>query len=299
MQSSIRLIREPLLHFLVIGGVLFTINMLIRSGVTERGDVQRISVTSAEIAWLEKNFRARWLRSPTETELRGLVDDFVRREVLYREALAMGLDRDDEVIRRRMVQKIEFMTEDLAAQVQPTEAELQSYFQENLQKYRIPERRSFSHIYFDLDRGGPQAIARAEQLLANLHASPDSTVEPGELGDRFMLEHDYEELAPTEVARLFGDPFATSLFASEPGTWHGPVASGYGLHLVRVTAVRDSRIPDISTVRDEVLRDHTVTMKQQASEAMFSTLAQKYVIEVDEDAIQALMLSADPEVRNQ
>lgn len=299
MQITIRLLREPLLHFLAIGVVLFAINILIRSSGTDRGDYQRISVTSAEIAWLEKNFRARWLRPPTENELHGLVDDFVRREVLYREALAMGLDRDDEVIRRRLVQKIEFMTEDLAAQVQPTEAELQSYFQENLQDYRIPERRSFIHIYFDLDRGGQQAISRAERLLADLQTSPDSAIEPGELGDRFMLEHAYEELTQQEVERLFGDRFAASLFASESGTWHGPVASGYGLHLVRVTAARDSTIPEFSAVRDDVLRDHAVTVKQQAREAMFSTLAEKYVIEVDEVAIEALVLSADPEVRNQ
>ena len=139
-------LREPLLHFILIGLVLFGISSL----WSNRGSSSEklIAVTSLEVEWLRRNWEARWQRPPTETELRGLVDGFVRQEVLYREAIAMGLDRDDQVVRNRMVQKLELLTDDLAAQAQPAEVELQTYMQENMDRYVIPERRSFTHVYF-------------------------------------------------------------------------------------------------------------------------------------------------------
>jgi hypothetical protein len=293
MQTFTRLLREPLLHFLAIGLALFTAYALLSSGVNGGDGSERIAVTAAEIGWLKQNFQARWLRPPTETELRGLVDDYVRQEVLYREALAMGLDSNDEVIRRRMVQKIEFMTEDLAAQAQPTEAELQTYFQENLDDYLIPERRSFTHIYFDLDRSGQDAVDRAEQLLAELRAAGVEDIDASVLGDRFMLEHDYQIQSRVEVERAFGQRFAASLFELSPGEWQGPIASGYGLHLVQVTEVRKGEVPELAAVRDEVLRDHAAMVKQQAREAMYTTLADQYIIEIDEATIRDMSLVED------
>jgi hypothetical protein len=145
-------LREPLAHFLVLGVALFAGYSLF-SGRAEEKASQRIEVGPSEVEWLSANWEARWQRPPTEAELRGLADDWVRQEVLYREALKLGMDRDDEVIRRRMVQKIEFLTEDLAAQAQPTQAELLAFFQENLDDYRLPELRSFTHIYYTTRSG--------------------------------------------------------------------------------------------------------------------------------------------------
>jgi hypothetical protein len=287
-----RWLREPLLHFLVLGVGLFLLYGSLRPSRDGGEAERRIDITSTEVAWLAENWKARWLRPPTETELRGLVQDYVRQEVFYREALRMGLDRDDEVIRQRMVQKIEFLTEDLAAQAAPAEGDLQAFYRENLDRYRIPERRSFAHIYFNSDRRGhAAAVAAAEQTLAGLPGSPDAPIRAAELGDRFMLQHEFRALSQVEVERLFGPGFATALFDLEPGGWQGPVVSSYGVHLARVAEVVEAAVPEFAAVRDEVLRDFAVGLKERASEAMYSSLAGRYEIDIDEEAIRNLSMS--------
>jgi parvulin-like peptidyl-prolyl isomerase len=252
-----------------------------------------IAVTGLEVEWLRRNWEARWQRPPTETELRGLVDDFVRQEVLYREAIAMGLDRDDQVVRNRMVQKLELLTDDLAAQAQPAEVELQTYMQENMERYLIPERRSFTHVYFNVDRRGEAVVEAAEDVLRQLRANPAAARRAAELGDRFMLQHVYAMQSPSEVARGFGQRFADSLFAVEPGEWQGPIASGYGWHLVLVTDVTESQVPELAQVRNAVLRDYLTWIREQASDALYNGLRQNYEVEIDEEAIRAQSLGGN------
>ncbi len=278
-------LREPLLHFLLIGFALFAVSALWPS--RDSGSEKLIAVTSLEVEWLRRNWQARWQRPPTETELRGLVDGFVRQEVLYREAIAMGLDRDDQVVRNRMVQKLELLTDDLAAQAQPAEVQLQTYMQDNLDRYLIPERRSFTHVYFNIDRRGESVVATAEDVLRQLRANPSAARRAAELGDRFMLAHDYAMQSPSEVARGFGQRFADSLFAVPPGEWQGPVPSGYGWHLVLVTDVTESQVPQLAQVRNAVLRDYLTWIREQASDALYNGLLQNYEVEIDEAAISA------------
>jgi hypothetical protein len=292
-EKITRWLREPLVHFLAIGVALFALNLLLTQGDSGAEPDRRVAVTETEIRWLRDSWQSRWQRPPTETELRGLVDDYVRQEVLYREALAMGLDRDDEVIRRRMVQKIEFLTSDLASQVQPTETQLQAYFQENLDRYLIPERRSFAHVYFNVDRRGEAAVGGAEQLLAQLRSAPPGEVRPAELGDRFMLQHEYPLQREQDVARIFGQRFATALFELEPGEWQGPIASGYGLHLAFVVAVEEGQVPELDLVRPRVLLDYGTTVREQANDALLAGVRSRYTVEIDEAAIRALALGGD------
>jgi len=288
-----RWLREPLVHFLAIGVALFAVNALLTRGESNDAADRRVAVTEAEVRWLRDTWQSRWQRPPTQAELRGLVDDYVRQEILYREALSMGLDRDDEVIRRRMVQKIEFLTNDLATQVQPTEPQLQAYFQQNLDRYRIPELRSFAHIYFNLDQRGEAAVADAEQLVARLRSATPGTVRPAELGDRFMLQHEYRLQRAQDVQRVFGSPFAAALFELQPGTWQGPIASGYGLHLAYVSAIEAPHVPDLPLIRNDVLRDYSAMLREQASEAMLASVQSRYTVEIDEAAIRALALGGD------
>jgi hypothetical protein len=285
--------REPLVHFLALGVALFALNALIARGDTAAEADRRVAVTEVEVRWLRDTWQSRWQRPPTETELRGLVDDYVRQEVLYREALAMGLDRDDEVIRRRMVQKIEFLTSDLASQVQPTETQLQAYFQENLDRYRIPERRSFAHVYFNLDQRGEAALGDAEQLLAELRSAPPGAVRPAELGDRFMLRHEYPLQREQDVSRIFGQRFAAALFELEPGAWRGPIPSGYGAHLAYVREIEEPRVPGLDMVRGNVLQDYGSWLREQANDAMLAGVRSRYTVEIDEAAIRALALGGD------
>lgn len=218
------------------------------------------------------------------------MDAYIREEVLYREALSVGLDRDDQVIRRRLVQKLEFITEDLASQVQPSEVELQTFFQENVERYRVPERRSFQHVYFNLDRRGASAEQDAELVLERLRAESPYISQAIVLGDRFMLQYEYRDLGEQEVARSFGSRFATDLFDAEPGEWQGPVLSGYGLHLVQVTSLTEGRVPDLSEVRDAVLLDYGTDARDRASQLLYDNLRIQYDIEIDEEAIRARAL---------
>jgi hypothetical protein len=279
-----RWLASPAAAFLVIGVLLFALQALVanRAG---GGDSTRIEVTETEIGLLTDYFTRQWNRPPTEQELRGLVDDYVRREVLYREALALGLDRGDEVIRRRMVQKFEFLTEDLAGQLQPPDAALQTYFEENRERYRYPELRSFTHVYFNVDERGDAVVAEAESVLADLRASPDAAARAGELGDPFMLARHYRAVSPQEASRLFGGRFADALFELEPGDWQGPVASGYGLHLVLVTDVEGSSVPGLDDVMDEVLADYQREVRERAQDEILAGLMERYEVEIDEASI--------------
>jgi hypothetical protein len=288
------LLREPLLHFVVLGLILFGVRALLTRGDGSEAD-RRIQVTETEVQWLASTWESRWQRPPTEQELRGLVDAYIREEVLYREALDVGLDRDDQVIRRRLVQKLEFITEDLASQVQPSEATLQAFFRDSIDRYRFPERRSFEHVYFNADRRGAAIDADVARVLAELRARPVTLAQAVESGDRFMLPHEYGGLSPDEVARSFGGRFADALFALEVGEWQGPVVSGYGLHIVRVTDVEEGRVPALAEVRDEVLLDYATAARQQASEALYEGLRAQYEIEIDEQAIQSRALRTQAE----
>lgn len=287
------LLRDPLLHYLLIGLALTAAFGVLRTGPAGEDEL-RIQVDAARIQWLHRSWEARWQRPPTAVELRGLVDDHVRQEVLYRTGLAMGLDRDDEVFRRRIQQKIEMMTEDLATQVQPAEVELQAFLETHLDVYRVPEQRGFSHIYFNRDARGDEAFVAATELLAELQASPAAPVRAAELGDRFMLAHEFEPLPRQRVGREFGEAFATALFGLAPGSWQGPVASAYGLHLVRVDEVTPGREPELAEVRDEVRRDFLEAARQRARQEVYANLAREYTIAIDEEALDALPVTPAP-----
>ena len=286
--------RDPLLQYLVIGLVLAAGFWWLRARDDTAARARRIEVGVTALQWLHRNWQARWQRPPTADELRGLVDNYVRQEVLYRTGAAMGLDRGDEVIRRRVQQKLELMTEDVAALTQPTEAQLQAYLTEHASDYAIAERRSFTQIYFNLDKRGRDGVAAAKALLIDLRGRPAASVRAEDLGDRFLLGSDFESASPFAVSRELGTRFAEALFALEPGDWEGPIYSGFGLHLVRVDAVVPGRAPALAEVRDEVLRDHQVASRERARDEIYTTLAREYDIAIDEEALGALPVTPAP-----
>jgi peptidyl-prolyl cis-trans isomerase C len=284
-------LRSPIVAFLAIGVLLFGLQALLAgrdSGAANRS----IDVTATEIQWLSARWAAQWNRLPTERELQGLVDDYVRQEVLYREALALGLGREDEVIKRRLVQKLELLTENLATQVQPTDAQLQTYLEENADRYRFPERRSFQHVYVDLDRRGEAALGEVERILATLTSSPGSETRSADLGDPFMLAHAYGLQTPAEVSRLFGSDFSERLFELAVGEWQGPVLSGYGLHVVRVTDVAKGRMPELAEVMGYVLTDYQRDIRERARDEVFAGLLDRYDVEIDRESIRILSLDS-------
>lgn len=278
-----RLLREPLFQFAVLGAVLFAVYAF-ASDAFSSDDSRLIEVDEAEIAFLVANWQRQWQRPPLEHELRALVDARVREEVLYREALAVGLDQNDIVVRRRMVQKMEMLSQDLALLADPTDAELQAYFDERREEYRVPPRISFSHIYFNADTRGRSVEEDARRVLAELQARNPSPERAPELGDRFMLQYDYSLRAPIEVRQQFGSHFAEEIFKLESG-WQGPVLSGYGLHLVYVGDRVEGRIPELAEVRDRVVNDYNRDRGQRANKALYDGLRTNYEIAVDEEAL--------------
>lgn len=211
-------------------------------------------------------------------ELSGLVQSYIREEVLYREALALGLDRDDQVVRRRLAQKIEFLAQDLATAGEPGEAELRTFYEEHPEIFEEPARITFSHIYINADKHGADSVAVAERQLTDLEKGAD----PNQLGDRFMLQSEYLRKSPDEVARHFGRQFAEAIFQVEPGTWAGPVQSGYGLHLVLVDVVEAAFQPPFEEVRQPVRDEFMSYRRREVDELFFNKLREGYEVVIEE-----------------
>jgi hypothetical protein len=287
MKSTIHnWLHEPLVRFLLLGATIFVVNAWVNQ--SEDNTQPSIEISAADIDRLRTLWQRKWQRPPTTEELQGLIDAEIREEVLYREALAMGLDKDDTIVRRRMAQKLEFLTEDLMALKDPNNEELMNYYKKHADQYREPARLSFSHIYFSSDHRGFNAEADAQQALLNLNAKGGSPVDAGQaLGDRFMLDSNYDQLTIPDIARLFGGNFANALEKLPQGSWQGPVTSGYGIHLVYITEHIPVRLPDLAEVRDAVSRDYQQQKREAANQAFYARLKQRYNISIDQTALEA------------
>ncbi|MDA8140545.1 MAG: hypothetical protein M0036_18020 [Desulfobacteraceae bacterium] len=219
------LFREPLLHFLVIGAVLFLIfgwrgNPALLQGGQLGSPSAQVFVSQEDIDRMKAVYTKTWQRPPAEEELKGLVEDFVRNEIYYREAIAMGLDKDDEVLKRRLRQRMEFIFEDISSGEEPTEEELQVYMQKHSEKYRIDPQISFRQVYIDVSKRGQHAESDARQILARLKQGTD----PETTGDPFLLSSEVPITALWDITKQFGESFSKSLLELEPGAWEGPMA---------------------------------------------------------------------------
>jgi hypothetical protein len=266
-------LREPLLHFLVLGAGLFLLYHWVRGGETDAP--REIVVTEARAEALAQNFAKTWMRPPTAQELRGLVDDYVKEEVFYRESIAIGLDRDDTVIRRRLRQKMEFVSEDVAESRTPTEAELQQFLDAHADKFVAAPMLSFQQVFLSTDRRGNAARSDAEKLLTELQ-SGKGPADPAEAGDPTMLPPSMERATPQEIANTFGEAFAADAESAPLAQWAGPFESAYGLHLVRVSTRTPARQPTLAEIRPLVLREWQAAQRQQVNEAFYDSLRGKY-----------------------
>ena len=229
--------REPLLHFLLIGAALFVIYYLRNPTAANSDTSRRIELTNDDIRQLEISWTAQWQRPPTPEEMRNLVEDKVRQEILYREGLALGLDRDDTIVKRRLAQKMEFLADDVSALRDPSLDELKKWYAKNGSQFSLPSRITFRHLYFSPDKRGAQARDAAASALAKLADKAADTIDLTTLADPFMFQDHYGDRTPDQVANVFGTKFAEELFKLRPGAWNGPVESGLGWHLVWVDSI--------------------------------------------------------------
>jgi peptidyl-prolyl cis-trans isomerase C len=276
---------EPLLHFLAIGAVVFLLYSAVNDEQESSGSNQ-IIVKTADIERLSTTWSRKWNRSPTQTELAGLIEFHIREEVFYREALALGLDRNDAILRRRMMQKMEFLSNDIAELNQPDRAQLNGYFLANKDKFERPPQVSFTHIYFNLDKRGDSAYQEAISLLSRIQSAPADLLREGEPGDRFMLPHGYTLATPDEVSRLFGSRFVDQLFNTDVGNWQGPMESGYGIHLVRITEKIEARLPNLDTVIDQVRNEWMFEQRKRTNEDVYRKFKERYQIIVEKSPDQ-------------
>jgi peptidyl-prolyl cis-trans isomerase C len=270
-----RALHEPLLHFVVIGAALF--GVWLWTGASGRSDSPtRIELTRDDLRQLSLAWLAQGQPEPSPEQMAALVEGRVREEVLYREALALGFDRNDTIVRRRLAQKMEFLTEDLAKLRAPaTREELEAWYQANAQRFARPALISFRHLYFSPDRHGAGTRDVAARALASLAGKP---VGASAASDSFMFQEFYGDRAPDEIARDFGAGFARDLFASPEGSWQGPIESGFGWHLVFVDALTPARVPLFDEVEPQVQEAWTAEQRELLKAAAYDEMRKRYVV---------------------
>jgi peptidyl-prolyl cis-trans isomerase C len=265
------LLQEPLVYFLVAGAVIFAVYELLNPPANRTDQAYRIVLTENDLRQLAVQWLAQGRPAPTADDMRTLVEDRVNEEILSREAVALGLDRDDEIIKRRLAQKMNFLAEDVAALQDPSDAELRAWFVRNPSRFALPARASFHHLYFSSDRG-PGAREAAATAFIRIASKPADTPAVIAAADPFMFQDFYAERTAEQVAKEFGPGFAKAVFQLKHGAWQGPVQSGYGWHLVFVDAIEPSRAPAFEEVEPDVksawLDEKQVEIKRTAFEAM-------------------------------
>jgi len=268
------LFKEPLVHFLALGAVLFGIGLL--RGDTAEPTANRIAITPGVIERLLEGFRLTWQRPPTADEFRGLVVEHLTEEVLYREALAMGLDRDDQIIRRRLRQKLEFLTADVVELFEPTDDELQAHLNADPGRYRQEAVLGVTQVYLREEPDAGEAEARARAMLDELRTHPDA--DPETMGDPFLHPAVFRDISERQLAGVFGEEFAAQVTDLTVGEWSGPVSSAFGLHLVRLDALEPGHRPDLDEVRDAVYRDLVSERTREAEQRYFEGLLSQYTV---------------------
>jgi len=273
-----RWLREPLLHFLLIGIAVFSVYSYMHRGRGGFESSQQVALSLDELRQMVMYFESQWHRQPTPKELQAMVEDKVREEVLYREALAMGLDKDDTIVKRRMAQKMQFLSEDVADAHEPSTAELKTWFEKNGTKFALPSRYSFRHLYFSPDKRGKDVQKDAAKALTKISGQPEDTKLAVALPDRFMFQDYYGDRAPEALAKEFGPQFVVALEKLKPGSWQGPIESGYGWHLVYVDAVIPGRIPAFEEIEPDVKTAWLGEQKQQAWQKAYQEMRAKYTV---------------------
>ena len=274
--------REPLVHFLVIGMGLFALDTV--AGDRSDPQTRRIVVTASDIQALRATFTSTWLQPPTETQLAALIEQHVRDEVFYREALAGGLDRNDSAIRRRLLVRMDQLAQDSSTLVEPTEADLKAFLAEHPALFRRDATVDFTQVFVSRDRRGDRAHQDALATLTQLRGAGSRAAEGR--GDPTSLPARITGESHRRVAALFGEPFAQSISRLPVGEWGGPVASPFGYHLVYVTSRQAESLPPLSTIRGDVAREWSVAQKKVALDEWYSRLRQSYTVVITKTATE-------------
>lgn len=280
--------RSPLVIFLLLGAGVFALDRGLDRGEGER---RIVTVTDEQVAAVRARWAAQWGRDPSGPELERLLDEAVREEILYREALRLGLDRDDPIVRRRLAQKMAFLLEDRAAAPAPTDPEVEAYYAEHADRYREPRRTTFRHVFLSADRRAEPERDAAELLRAVRSAAEGAW---RRFGDPFMLLREYADRTDRELGELFGAAFVETLGELPAGEWQGLVRSSHGVHLVWVIGRQERRLPELAAVRDRVVEDLREARGRQRNDAAFQVLRARYDVRRPAGRVAAQDLAGAP-----
>ncbi|MBX3582862.1 MAG: peptidyl-prolyl cis-trans isomerase [Rhizobiaceae bacterium] len=275
-----KILGEPLLHFFVVGALVFGAYRFLNPPPEQAADPQRVELTASDVQQLAVSWLAQGRPLPTPEELRSLVEQKINEEILSREAIALGLDQDDQIIKRRLAQKMDFLAADLAAIDEPTDAELANWYSKNSNRFAQPPHASFRHLYFSPDKRGQAAEQDATAALASLAGKEADAPESQSLGDPFMLRDFYGDATPAQTAKEFGPAFAQAVFGLHPGAWHGPVQSGYGWHLVWVDSLEPGRVPPYEEVKADVKAAWLDDRYQEVKRNALAEMRSRYTVVV-------------------
>jgi hypothetical protein len=281
----VKLLGEPLLHFAVAAVVLFTAYSWLNPSRPATEGVEPVQVGQGEVRWLSETYASQWRRPPDARELQGLVTDLVNEELLAREAQAMGLGKDDTIVRRRLAQKLKFLVEDTSRLAEPTESELRQYFNKNADRFERSATISFTHIFFNPQKHINVTLDATAALNELQMADPH--IQAAEIGDRFLLDTNLRDADEQTVSNMFGADFARAVFALAPGTWRGPLKSGYGQHLVFVSAKTAASRPVFDAVRDKIPEEWRRETEEDIGREYLARLREKYGVVLD-DSVKAL-----------
>jgi peptidyl-prolyl cis-trans isomerase C len=273
-----RWLREPLLQFLLVGVVLFGAWKVVNPDSVNRGPSNRIVLTGDDLKQLATTWIMAGRAPPSPEQMQRLVDERVREEVLYREALALGLDKDDTIVKRQLARKMEFLAEDVSKLEEPKPGELKAWYEHNQGRFALPPRVSFRHVYFSPDRRRATVRADAERALSQLAGKPMDAPGVATMGDPFMFQQYYGDRPYDEFARQFGPPFARALVELAPGAWAGPIASGYGWHVVFVESLTPQRTPDYEEIEADVKNAWVEDRRNEVRARMYEAMRARYEV---------------------
>ena len=289
-----RWLREPLVQFVLIGAVLFLGYRAMHPSPGAGSPSTRIELTEDDLRQMSVAWLAQGRPAPTPEQMRSLVDMRVREEILYREALALGLDKGDTIVKRRLAQKMEFLFEDVSALREPTREELKVWIEKNSDRFTLPPRASFRHLYFSPDRRRARAREDAVRALETLRAKPASAQMAAALADPFMFQDYYGDRSFEEMAKLFGPRFARALLQQPPGSWQGPIESGYGWHLVWVDSLTPARVPAFEEVETEAKTEWMADQRAETRRRAYEAMRARYEIVLPGPAKQDVSAAGAP-----
>jgi len=273
-----KLLRDPLSHFLAIGVVLFALSFGL--GGSAEDPTRVIHLSAGDVEAIKKIWAKTRFRPPTEVELDGLIKSHIKEEILYREALALGLSEDDTIIRRRLAQKMEFLGEGLIDPGEPSEADLHAYLKTHSEQFQEPARISFEHVFLNPEKRGARVEQDAREVLVSFQAK-DGAVDAHDAGDSILLDTRFDLVSQISIANSFGKEFAQAIMDLSPEQWQGPVRSAYGMHVVYLHERQEGRLPELDTIRNRVRMGLLSERRRDSKETFYETLRNHYEIVVE------------------